>query len=98
MQRQGKGGTLADSLDLLSTLLIKYSSLISYSKTSLINQIKKPLEDINGRFIQVKFDLNTQPDTVLFSALDSFMDGISDDEEGMELKQLIKESLGSEIT
>jgi len=56
------------------------------------------LEDINGRFIQVKFDLNTQPDTVLFSALDSFIEEISDDEEGLELKQRIKDSLGSEIS
>eukprot|EP00984_Skeletonema_dohrnii_P009418 scaffold3609_cov73-Skeletonema_dohrnii-CCMP3373.AAC.1 len=67
-------------------------------KTALVNQIKKPLEDINGRFIQVKFDLNTQPDTVLFSALDSFIEEISDDEEGLELKQRIKKSLGSEIS
>lgn len=86
------------SLDLISTRLIKYSSLELYSKTTLINQIKKPLEDINGRFIQVKFDLNTQPDTILFSAMDSFIDGISDDEEGMEIKHRIKESLGSEIS
>lgn len=86
------------SLALLSTLLIKYSSLALQSKTALINQIKRPLEDISGRLIQVKFNLNTQPDTVLFSALDSFIDGISDDEEGMELKQRIKESLGSEIS
>ena len=68
------------------------------SKTTLINQIKKPLEDINGRFIQVKFDFNTQPDTVLFSALDSFIEDIHDDEEGRELKQRIKEALGSEMS
>ena len=68
-----------------------------FSKTTLINQIKKPLEDINGRFIQVKFDFNTQPDTVLFSALDSFIEDIHDDEEGRELKQRIKEALGSEM-
>ena len=69
-----------------------------FSKTTLINQIKKPLEDINGRFIQVKFDFNTQPDTVLFSALDSFIEDIHDDEEGRELKQRIKEALGSEMS
>ncbi len=76
-----------------------YSYLLLHSKTTLINQIKKPLEDINGRFIQVKFDLNTaQPDNVLFSALDSFIDGINDDEEGIELKQRIKKTLTSEIS
>ena len=79
-------------------LIISYFFSWPYSKTALVNQIKKPLEDINGRFIQVKFDLNTQPDTVLFSALDSFIEEISDDEEGLELKQRIKESLGSEIS
>jgi hypothetical protein len=46
----------------------------------------------------VKFDFNTQPDTVLFSALDSFIEDIHDDEEGRELKQRIKEALGSEIS
>lgn len=79
-------------------LIISYFFSWPYSKTALVNQIKKPLEDINGRFIQVKFDLNTQPDTVLFSALDSFIEEISDDEEGLELKQRIKDSLGSEIS
>ena len=69
-----------------------------FSKTTLINQIKKPLEDINGRFIQVKFDLNTQPDTVLFTALDSFIGDIRDDEEGMEVKQRMKERLGSSMS
>jgi len=47
----------------------------------------------------VKFDLNTaQPDNVLFTALDSFIDGINDDEEGIELKQRIKKTLTSEIS
>lgn len=78
-------------------LIISYFFSWPYSKTALVNQIKKPLEDINGRFIQVKFDLNTQP-AVLFSALDSFIEEISDDEEGLELKQRIKDSLGSEIS
>ncbi len=93
MQRRYRADFTLASIDSPNHILLLY-----YSKTSLIKQIKKPLEDINGRFIQVKFDLNTQPDTVLFSALDSFIDDISDDEEGMELKQRMKESLGSEIT
>jgi hypothetical protein len=71
---------------------------VPYSKTALINQIKKPLEDINGHFIDAKFDLNTQPDIVIISALDSFIEKISDNEDGMELKQRIRDSLGSDIS
>ena len=71
-------------------------------KTTLINQIRKPLEDINGYFIQAKFNLTTPPDTVIFSALDSFIDNIasvgSEKREVMELKQRIKESLESDIS
>ena len=73
-------------------------------KTTLINQIRKPLEDINGYFIQAKFNLTTTtpPDTVIFSALDSFIGNIasigSEKREVIELKQRIKESLGSDIS
>lgn len=41
-------------------------------KTSLVNQIKQPLEDASGYLVSGKFDVRTRADSVIFSALDSF--------------------------
>lgn len=66
-----------------------------HSKTTLINQIKKPVKDVNGYFIEAKFDLNAHPDYVIVKAIDSFIGGINDDEEGLKLKARIKNSFCS---
>ncbi|KAL7499306.1 hypothetical protein ACHAWT_009981 [Skeletonema menzelii] len=47
-------------------------------KSTLVNQIKKPLADKNGFLIEGKFDkMSARPDEVLASALDSFFANIS---------------------
>lgn len=45
-------------------------------KTSLVNQIRKPLQQANGYLIRGKFDVRTRPDSVIFSALDDFFAGL----------------------
>ena len=46
------------------------------SKSTLVNQIKKPLAEKNGCFIEGKFDISARPDKVLASALDAFFANI----------------------
>ena len=46
-------------------------------KSTLVKQIKKPLADKNGFFIEGKFDNSARPDKVLASALDSFFADIN---------------------
>ena len=49
-----------------------------HRKSTLVNQIKKPLADKNGFLIEGKFDkMSARPDEVLASALDSFFANIS---------------------
>mmetsp|Transcript_37175 Transcript_37175/g.83539 ORF Transcript_37175/g.83539 Transcript_37175/m.83539 type:complete len:1332 (+) Transcript_37175:185-4180(+) len=45
-------------------------------KSTLVDQLKQPLIDLGGCFIEGKFDKAMRPDTVLATALDRFFGGI----------------------
>ncbi|KAL7470461.1 hypothetical protein ACHAXS_010701 [Conticribra weissflogii] len=47
-------------------------------KSTLVNQMKKPLEEKGGRFIEGKFDKFHQPDVVLTTALNNFFEILLD--------------------
>ncbi|KAL7553996.1 hypothetical protein ACHAWF_017381, partial [Thalassiosira exigua] len=70
-------------------------------KTSLINQIKGPLDAAGGYFISGKFDPSSRPDSVIFGALNTFfgsiINGESEDVQ-LELKSRIMEGVGSECS
>jgi len=70
------------------------------SKTALVNQINKPLQESQGNFIQGKFEMSeTHPDTVLFTALNSFFGQILEkDAQGntdMSMRWRIHDAIGS---
>jgi histidine kinase len=67
---------------LILVLLIVSCLLLQHdSKTTLVNQIKKPLKESQGSFIQGKFEMSeTRPDTVLFTALNSFFGQILEED------------------
>ena len=67
-------------------------------KSALVNQIKKPLADLNGCFIEGKFHRDgTRPDLVLVSALNSFFGAVleSAEEAFMSMKWRIHDAIGS---
>jgi len=70
-----------------------------FRKSTLVNQIKKPLSDINGCFVEGKFDKSILPDTVLASALNSFFGRIAEAHNGgsmhMSMKWRIHDAIGS---
>lgn len=68
-----------------------------FRKTTLVNQMKKPLEDVKGSFIEGKFDSFSRPDIVLSSALNSFFGKIlgSDSTKYMSMKWRIHDAIGS---
>ena len=67
-------------------------------KSTLVNQVKKPLEDLNGYFIEGKFDKHARPDTVLASAIDSFFGKIVESKPGNSMESMkwrIHDAIGS---
>ncbi len=72
------------------------------SKSTLVNQIKKPLADKNGFFIEGKFDESARPDKVLASALDSFFANINASNAGeneyMSMRWRINDAVGSGVS
>jgi predicted ATPase len=74
-------------------------------KSTLVNQIKKPLLELNEYFIEGKFDkLADRPDTVLTSALNSFFGSVLEsnarraggsDSVHMSMKWRIQDAIGS---
>ena len=77
-----------------------YCSFYYDSKTALVNQINKPLQESQGNFIQGKFEMSeTHPDTVLFTALNSFFGQILEkDAQGntdMSMRWRIHDAIGS---
>jgi len=71
-------------------------------KSTLVNQIKKPLADKNGFFIEGKFDASARPDKVLASALDSFFASINASNAGenafMSMRWRINDAVGSGVS
>ena len=64
----------------------------------LVKQIKKPLTDLNGCFIEGKFDKSARPDTVLAAALNSFFGDVLKTNHGsihMSMKWRIHDAIGS---
>jgi predicted ATPase len=66
-------------------------------KSSLVHQMKSPLENVNGYFIEGKFDNLSRPDTILASALNNFFGtlldcGAEDDE---TMKWRVASAIGS---
>lgn len=57
-------------------MVVSISGSPGMGKTSLVNQIRKPLQEANGYLIRGKFDVRTRPDSVIFSALDDFFAGL----------------------
>lgn len=51
---------------------------LSNRKSSLVRQMKKPLESVNGYFIEGKFDKLSRPDSILASALNTFFGNLLD--------------------
>lgn len=82
------------------TLVFKLST--RRRKSTLVNQIKKPLADKNGCFIEGKFDKSARPDKVLASALDSFFAGINASNAGenayMSMRWRINDAIGSGVS
>jgi len=67
-------------------------------KSTLVKQIKKPLTDLNGCFIEGKFDKSARPDTVLAAALNSFFGDVLKTNHGsihMSMKWRIHDAIGS---
>lgn len=67
-------------------------------KTSLVNQLIKPLENANGYFVRGKFDVRTRTDSVIFTALDTFYsDIIKEGREDIqrEMRSCILKNVGS---
>ena len=76
---------------------------MSHRKSTLVNQIKKPLADKNGLFIEGKFDNNSvRPDKVLASALHAFFADIivsrAGDNAYMSMRWRISDVVGSGIS
>jgi len=71
-------------------------------KSTLVNQVKKPLADKNGFFIEGKFDVSVRPDKVLASALDSFFASINASNAGqntyMSMRWRINDAVGSGVS
>jgi predicted ATPase len=76
--------------------------ILSRRKSTLVNQIKKPLADKNGVFIEGKFDVSARPDKVLASALDSFFANINASNVGknkyMSMRWRINDGIGSGVS
>lgn len=76
--------------------------MLFVSKSTLVNQIKKPLADKNGFFIEGKFDVSARPDKVLASALDSFFASIHASNSGqnthMSMRWRINDAIGSGVS
>ncbi len=77
---------------------------MSHSKSTLVKQIKTPLAEKNGFFIEGKFDNSTRPDKVLASALDSFFADITASNVGenasisMLMRWRISDAVGSGVS
>ena len=74
-----------------------------HRKSTLVNQIKKPLADKNGLFIEGKFDNNSaRPDKVLASALHAFFADIimsgAGEKAYMSMRWRISDVVGSGIS
>ena len=73
-----------------------------FRKSTLVNQIKKPLAEKNGFFIEGKFDVSARPDKVLASALESFFAGINTSNAGentyMSMRWRINDAIGSGVS
>lgn len=66
-------------------------------KSTLVNQIKKPLKDLNGCFIEGKFNKHAHPDSILGSALNLFFGNIleANKNEFMSMKWRIHDAIGN---
>lgn len=71
-------------------------------KSTLVKQIKEPLADKNGLFIEGKFDSSARPDKVLASALDSFFADINasnaTENAYMSMRWRISDAVGSGVS
>lgn len=78
-----------------------YNSLCC-RKSTLVDQIKKPLADKDGLIIEGKFDSSACPDKVLASALDSFFTDINASNAGenahMSMRWRISDAVGSGVS
>ena len=80
-----------------------FRTIFHRSKSTLVNQIKKPLADKNGCFIEGKFDITaSRPDKVLAQALDSFFADINASNAGqnnyMSMRWRISDAVGSGVS
>ena len=68
-------------------------------KSSLLRQLKNPLEETNGYMIVCKFDQTDSPDTILSSGFDSFFEGILNESEHVktDLKTRINQVLRVDV-
>jgi len=79
-------------------LMATISGYPGTGKSTLVNQIKKPLMEMNGCFIEGKFNKSIRPDTVLASALNSFFGVMLETNAGtmnVSLKWRIHDAIGS---
>lgn len=69
------------------------------SKTTLVHQIKKSVEEMGGYLIGGKFDLadGSRPDSVLFQALDSFFGAFAAENGGDVAKAMKKAHMRQRI-
>jgi len=77
-------------------MVVSISGSAGTGKTSLMNQISKPLQDANGYLIRGKFDRRTRPDSIIFSALNAFFAGLIDErrENVQDLIHRIRHAVG----
>ncbi len=78
------------------------SNYLCRRKSTLVKQIKKPLADKNGLFVEGKFDSSARPDKVLASALDSFFADINasnaTENAFMSMRWRISDAIGSGVS
>lgn len=77
-------------------MVVSISGSPGTGKTSLIKQIRKPLQEANGYLIRGKFDVRTRPDSIIFNALDDFFAGLLDErrEHVLDLIHRIRHAVG----
>mmetsp|Transcript_1921 Transcript_1921/g.4149 ORF Transcript_1921/g.4149 Transcript_1921/m.4149 type:complete len:1254 (-) Transcript_1921:1038-4799(-) len=96
--RKSELSLVLHSLDLVlrfgQPVMVSVSGYAGTGKTALLNQIKRPLSDAGGFMIRGKFDKTKSPNTVIFSAFDTFFGEINDGDAAAQLKLRITETVG----
>ena len=83
----------------LSFQCLNICHIIIGRKTTLLNQVNKPLREANGYSIVCKFNQTDSPDTILAAGFDSFFESMFKEDDGVkrEVKNRIDDALGERV-